>query len=251
MTPEQAKEILARYRGNTRDETDPEIAEALQFALANPELNDWFREQQQFHTAMRAQFVAIEIPKNLKHRILAGKPPETKPPQPIWGWYEVATIAACLLVFLGGIVFVNTLPAHETVFEKFRGRMVSFALRTYQMDIVTSDSAAVREHIARQGGVADFEVTPELAKLPVKGGGRLMWQNRPVSMICFQLPNQETLYMFVIDQKLVTGSLPPTTPVLGIEKKLATVQWTSNGKAYLMAAAADSKTLAALAPASN
>ena len=46
MTPQEAKEILARYRLNTTDETDPDFAEALQLALTNPELSQWLLDQQ-------------------------------------------------------------------------------------------------------------------------------------------------------------------------------------------------------------
>jgi hypothetical protein len=251
MTAQEAKEILVRYRLHTADETDPEFAEALQFALADPELSQWLHDQQSFHDAMRDQLCAIEPPADLKARILAEKPQPKKAWPPFWGWYEIATVAACLAILLAGIIFLFNFEGHGLIFEKFRARMVSFALRTYQMDILTNDATAVRQYLASNGGPADFSVPPSLAKLPVKGGGRLTWQNRPVSMICFNLPDNQTLFMFVIDQQHVAGALPKSQPVANQEKKLATVEWTENGKAYLIAAATDPKTLASFAPSSQ
>lgn len=246
MTPQEAKEILARYRPNTADETDPDFAEALQYAQTNPELRQWLSDQQEFHAMVRRQMQAIEPPRDLKDRILAGMPPEPKVVA-LWQRKEFMALAASILVILGASLFWASPTTEELNFAGWRSRMVSFALRTYQMDILTSDAQAVRSHLAKSGAPADFEVTPALAKLPVKGGGRLSWQNRPVSMICFSLPNNETLYMFVMDETSLPGA-KPTQPTIETDKRLATAAWSANGKVYLMAAATDAKTLGALGP---
>jgi hypothetical protein len=251
MTTQEAKEILAHYRPNTSDVTEPEFAEALKFARTSPELSQWLSDQQQFHSLAQQQLRGIEVPADLKARILDQKPGPEPVIRPIWRRREFLPLAASVAILLGAAAFWLSRPNEELSFENFRSRMVSFALRTYQMDILTNDPAAVRQYLRSHGAPADFEVTPPLARMPVKGGGKLSWQNRPVSMICFSLPDNETLYMFVIEGTRLPNSKPPLTPSLGQQKRLATLEWMADGKAYLVTASTDPKTLAALAPSAN
>ena len=246
MTPQEAKEILVRYRLNSADETDPDFAEALQMALTNPKLSQWLLDQQEFHSSVRRQIQSVEIPRDLKARILSEAPAE--PTVALFPRRQFVRLAASIVVVLGlSLFWASRTPSEELNFAGWRSRMVSFALRTYQMDILTTDQNAVRKHLSERGAPADFEVTPGLAKLPVKGGGRLYWQNKPVSMVCFSLPDNETLYMFVMDENLIPGAKPSELNI-ATEKRLATASWSAKGKVYLMAAATDPKTLTSLGP---
>jgi len=103
------------------------------------------------------------------------------------------------------------------------------------MDIVTNSEPAVRQFLASQGAPADFLLTPGLEKMPVKGGGRLSWQNQPVAMMCFSLPNNETAFMFVMDRSTIAKE--PTEIEVTPGKNLSSVAWSKNGKVYLVAAA--------------
>jgi hypothetical protein len=247
VTPEEAKEILARYRVNTSDETDPEFAEALQFALADPMLNKWLQDQREFHATALEQMRGIKVPPDLKAVILSRALLEAKVIKPAWRRREILTVAASIAVVLGAGLFWASRPTEDLTFAGWRSRMVSFALRTYQMDILSPDEKVVRQHLAQKGAPADFSLTPGLSKLPVKGGGRLSWQNRPVAMICFSLPDNQTLYMFVIDEQAVAGS-KPVAPKIEMEKNLSASSWSANGKIYLLAAATDPKNLGQLGP---
>jgi hypothetical protein len=69
----------------------------------------------------------------------------------------------------------------------------------------------------------------------VKGGGRLSWQNQPVAMMCFSLTNNQTAFMFVIDEHALSKE-PPRFDV-DASKSFSSVAWTKEGKLYLLAAA--------------
>jgi hypothetical protein len=84
-----------------------------------------------------------------------------------------------------------------------------------------------------------------LEKLAVKGGGRLSWQNQPVAMMCFTLTNNQTAFMFVMDQNAVSKGRPNMEVLAG--KDLSSVAWTKNGKVYLLAAAEPTEVLESLA----
>jgi hypothetical protein len=244
MTREQAKEFLLLHRPGGA-ETDSELAEALRLAANDPELSQWLEQHREFTANITKQFHAIEPPADLKARIMAGAKAPVEGPRPVRRLALWAAAAAIILVVASVDFWISRNNADARTFANFRSRMTSFALRTYQMDIVTNNAAAVRDYLAAKGAPADFPLTPSLEKLPVKGGGRLSWQNQPVAMMCFALANNETAFMFVIDQKGVEK--PVRAPQLKSGPGVNSVTWSKEGKLYLLAASETPEKLAALA----
>jgi hypothetical protein len=240
VTREQAQEILLLHRANGAIEQDAEMSEALRFAASDPELAKWLELHREFQANVARELAAIEPPADLKAKILAGVSAIEKPisQKAARGWRrrQILAIAAAiiLLATLTGLLATHENPDAPT-FANFRSRMTSFALRTYAMDVVTNNPAAVRDFLKTHGAPADFSLTPQLARLPVKGGGRLSWQNQPVAMMCFGLTNNQTAFMFVIDEHALNKQPPRFDVEAG--KNFSSVAWTKEGKLYLLAAA--------------
>ncbi len=72
MDKRRAKELLGLYRPGTQDALDPQVAEALQEAQRDPELTEWFNEQCGVCIALRSKLKQIEVPPDLKRKILLG-----------------------------------------------------------------------------------------------------------------------------------------------------------------------------------
>lgn len=231
MTREQAQEILLLHRaGHGDDAADPEMVEALRMAASDPELAQWLEQHHEFQATIEQQFASIEPPADLKTRILAGA--QTRQKKTLIRPQLLALAASVIVLFVLSNLWLN----HEQrSFANFRSRMTDFALRSYVMDIVTNSGPVVRQFLASEGAPADFPLTPGLEKLPVKGGGRLSWQNQPVAMMCFTLTNNQTAFMFVMDQNAVSKDQPNMQVTAG--KDLSSVAWTKNGNVYLLAAA--------------
>lgn len=241
MTREEAQEILLLHRaGRNDDAADPEMAEALRMAESDPELAQWLEQQQEFRATVEKQFASIEPPADLKSRILAGG--QTRPKKTLIRPQLLALAASVIVLFALSNLWLNH---EEHSFAQFRSRMTDFALRSYVMDIVTNSGPVVRQFLASEGAPADFPLTPGLEKLAVKGGGRLSWQNQPVAMMCFTLTNNQTAFMFVMDQNAVSKGRPNMEVLAG--KDLSSVAWTKNGKVYLLAAAEPTEVLESLA----
>lgn len=238
MTSAQAKTILARFRGNSADASEPDVIEALGVTKTDWELASWWTAQQQFHAEMSAA-LQVPVPAGLREAILRPEPKII----PFWKRPENLAIAASIILLIAAAAFWLTPQGGDATFANFRQRMSGFALRTYKMDVLSTNAQVVRAHLASRQAPSDFPLPPGLAQLPVQGGGRLAWRNHPVSMICFTLPNNETLYMFVMDQSAVKkGASPAPTPELTTDR-LTTAAWTSGGRVYLVAAAMDAQTL--------
>ena len=245
MTREQAQEILLLHRPGMSVESDLQIAEALRMLANDPELARWFDQQREFNALAKKQFAAIEPPAGLKEKILvaAEKPVSRQTPlqrHPVW------TMAAAVVILMAAVSFWFSRRGEDAqTFANFHSRMSSFALRTYGMDIVTNNPAAVREYLSKSGAPADFALTPALEKLPVKGGGRLSWQNQPVAMMCFGLTNNQTAFMFVIAERAVKKRGPE--PAVSSDQNFSSVTWSKDGKVYLLAAAERPEVLRTLA----
>jgi hypothetical protein len=245
MTREQAQEILMLQRPGRADENDPEMVEAMRLAATDPELKQWLQQQREFNASVSSQFRSIEPPSDLKARILAGAKQPEKPVSFFHKRHVLALAASIILLFAATSLFLMQDREDAPTFANFRSRMTSFALKTYQMGVVTNNPAVVRQYLARHGAPADFPLTPALEKLPVKGGGRLSWQNQPVAMICFSLTNNQTAFMFVMDEHAMKKQPKPFE--LSSKKNFTSVAWTREGKVYLLAAAERPELLASLA----
>lgn len=235
MSPEQAKEILLLYRPGTRDAEDPEVAQALQLAKLDPELQEWFTHQQAFQTAIRAKFREIRAPESFKHAILAqqkvARPYAQFWRQPVW------VAAAAIFVVLLSLTFVWSRPSVPDRFAHYRATMVTTAVRVYGMDLLTKDPTQLREFIARKGAPADYDLTGGLAKLQLKGGGLLRWRGHPVSMVCFERSAGDTLFLFVLKRSALKDPPPASPDKAALEQVdgLMTASWTNGSDTYVLA----------------
>lgn len=239
MSPAQAKEILVLYRPGAGDERDPEIAEALQLAKVDPELREWFAQQQAFQSSIQARFREIQVPERLKLALLqSGK--TVRPPLQFWQ-QPVWIAAAALFVALLSLTLVWFRPAVPDRFSHYRQSMVTAAVRMYGMDVVTSDPQQLRQFIAQRGAPADYDVTSGLAKLQLKGGGLLRWRGNPVSMVCFDRGTGSTLFLFVMKRSAVKDPPPATNGHADFAQVdgLTTASWTQGADTYLLAGPAE------------
>lgn len=231
MNPEQARQILLLYRPGTADAEDPEIREAIALAGREPELARWFAEHCAFQESLRAQFRQIEVPADLRERILAGK---KIVPLPVWYRRPAVLAAAAIIVLFLGLVGIWLRMKTPDHFSQFRDRMVSTALREYRMDLVTNDMSQLREFMAASGAPSNYEVTPGLARLELTGGGLIRWQSHPVAMVCFNRGDNQMLFLFVLNRAAIKET-PPEAPQVTTVHELVTVSWSHGDKTYVLA----------------
>jgi len=233
MTIEQAKEVLALYRGTPLDAQDAEVKEALALARSNPELQAWLDAQLAFHSGLRQKMRSLSPPPGLKEKLLArGKIVEP----PIAWWRQPLRIAVAAVLLFSGIIFAVLLQPGGTHdrFAQFQSRMVGTALRQYRMDILTNDMSQVRTFMASRGAPADYTIPDKLERLQLTGGGALKWRNNPVAMVCFDRGDRQMLYLFVTDRRAIKDAPKETIKVEQVSDLLA-VSWSEGDKTYLLA----------------
>lgn len=230
MTPEQAKEVLLRYRPGIDDGRDEEVAGALEEVRRVPELREWWHAHQQFQSVTRATFEQVTPPAELRERLIS----QSKVIEVSW-WRRPATLAAAAAIAVLFVVLATMFfkPRPEDTLAVFRWRMIGNALRSYAMTINTNDMAQVRQHLASRNAPADYELPPKLSEVPLLGAGVMSWRDRRVSMVCFNSKTQGMLYLFIVDAASLKEA--PAAPEFASVRNLSTVSWTNHGLTYVLA----------------
>jgi hypothetical protein len=238
MDRREAQKILAIFRPGSADEKDPSFQEARRLAESDPELAFWFNAHCESYLVMRQNLQTIPIPPGLKEQILSERKINRSLLQRYWPHLLAAAAAVVILVGLASDIGLF----HRTNrFAAYRKRMTESALRSYSMDLTTSDPKRIQDFLRQKDAPSDFSLPAGLKTAHAVGCVVSSWQSRPVSMICFKtgrsLPpgDQSDLWLFVSDRKSAAGAPPPGQPVFARVNKATTASWSDDKKTYLLA----------------
>jgi hypothetical protein len=240
MDSARAREVLKLYRPGTMDAMNPEMAEALRVAHEDPELARWFDEHCGVYIAIRSKLKQIEVPADLKHRILAdqlGRKRVTHFPRAlIW----LAAAAAVALAAVGVWKFSKPapVPPNFAMYREFAARDIQ---RGYAPKLFSTNSAAISDYLRGKDCPADYDLPNPVEKLPPIGCADLDWRGRKYSMLCYATAGSGAgnLWLFVarcsdFDPKsLPAGGSLKFAPVL----QLNTLSWVDGDKVYVLAKA--------------
>jgi hypothetical protein len=249
MTNQEAKQILALHRPGVDDADQNDVAEALALSRRDPALGAWLEERVALFTAIQTRLKQIEPPPGGKERILSlSQAPIPGPP-----WRRPRTrplrlaIAALIVSMLGlTLCWLSLRPSSASHrFTVYRQRMVHTALQNYARPLLTNDLNEIRAYLARNSGHGDYLLTKPLASLPGDGCAILRWHDRTVSLVCFEIGNQQDLYLFIIDRADLSDPPGPSRnqPQFATIGRFATAGWSEGGKTYLLAGPGDEKFL--------
>ncbi len=246
MNSQTAKKILALYRPGTADAEDAYFSEARQLCERDPGLKRWFDEHCAQYAALRSRFRQVPVPEGLKEQILAERKVHTTP---LWRRPSIVlAAAAAAMAVLTGLVWSLWLSpreaAEDLTYTGFRNRMVSIALRGYEMESLTHDPEQVRAFLARNRAPSDYAIRAPLQKATLVGCATENWQGAKVSMICFASnkllpPAQTDLWLFVVDRTAVSNPPASEVPLLAKVNRATTATWTHGDKTYILVADGD------------
>jgi hypothetical protein len=244
VNSQQAKQILMLFRPGTADEQDASFDEARRQAKTDPQLALWFDEHCAGYLALRRKFHEIPIPPGLKEQILSERKTARPFFQRYWGPLLAAAAVVVLLLSLEAGSWRPGGPSSNH--EAYIKRMGEAALRSYYMDFETNDPNQIRFFLAGKHAPSNYMLPPGLKLAEATGCLVTVWQNSPVSMVCFKTgrplePGEKSdLWLFVADRAAVANApAPGAPPVFERVNKATVASWSDAGKTYLLAAVAD------------
>jgi hypothetical protein len=246
----EAKQILLLYRPAV-DRDDPDFAQAIALAKADPELDTWFQQHCAFQNVASSAFKTIPVPEGLKEQILSERKAHltlTSRRRALVAACAVVVIAVCGLLTFRSVF--QPQPRRDYTFANFHSNMIGKIVRYPDMDIVTNNLQAIRLELAKRGQ-SNLVFTPSLDKIAQMdkiagtGGKALEWNEKPVVMVCLNSgkngkPKTPDLFLFVVDKSAVKGPRPGSTPVVTQDRKgIVSGSWTSGDKTYILAGLGD------------
>lgn len=236
MDEQKARLILQAYRPGA-DPEDPQIAEALEEVARNPELAQWFAEEQAFDRAISAHLEAVPAPFGLKTRILASAAPPTKSRQ--WSLAAKLAAVAALLFLLAQIIslYRASAPA-STVIPDYAREMVSFVQLVPPLEMESHDLDAIKKWLAKKDA-APMAVPARLAALQPVGCRVLSFRGQKVALICFQRSEDRLAHLFVVDRVAMPKMKPGAKPVFVDAGGWTTASWAENDRVYMIAVQGD------------
>lgn len=233
MDEAQARLILQSYSPRAAQDDDPEMAEALKTAAANPELVRWLEEEQAFDQAVAQHLEAIPAPFGLRTRILAQAEETQRTSKFRWAFRIAATVALLLLV-AQGVGFWRASQRGANLQAEYAKEMTSFVQLSPPLQMEGSDLGQIRNWLAEKNA-APAKVPARLAALEPLGCRVLSFRGQKVTLICFQREGQRLAHLFVVDRAALPKLKPGAKPIFANEHGWMTATWAEGDSIYMIA----------------
>jgi hypothetical protein len=247
MDNREAKFILKAYRPGGQDANDPRFAEALEQVRRDPILQRWFDESVAFDAAMTEKLSATPVPSDLRESILTGVKVACAPHPPRDGfavanwqnrWRKWAIAAAVVLsATLGALVWRNTHPAPVAGWQlqALDAILSSIARNESRFDLISPNPADLVKWLRENSAPAGKKLPNDLDRLPSIGCKTFFWRGKPVSLICFTLPEGRAIHLVMTNVSTESDRAIKHKAKVIQQGHRATATWREGDMIYMLA----------------
>jgi hypothetical protein len=199
MDNQEAKFLLGAYRPGGQDANDPRFADALEQVRRDPILQHWFEESVAFDAAITEKLSATWVPSDLRESILTGAK-VTHAPHLKHRWRKWAIAAAVVLsATLGALIWHNTRPAPVAGWQlqALDAILSSIARNESHFDAISRNPADLVKWLRANRAPTGEGLPDNLDKLASIGCKTIFWHGKPVSLICFTLPDGRAIHLVI------------------------------------------------------
>ncbi len=231
-----------------------DCARAIEAALADPELRQWWeREQACDHVLGRKICEAAgTAPEDLKTRLLkitadAGASGTAPHSQNFWHWTALGGIAAAFMLAALFFTFVFQPPAAQASPELAAVIVQLEGFLAHDRTDLHRDESydALLAHLTHAGAPAPKEIPAGLSKEDGFACSNLVLDGMPVGMLCFEIDG-DLVHVFTIDRASIPGQTDLPTPVVHQFDKHCSATWTADDQIFVLATRASAEKLLAL-----
>lgn len=207
MNKEQVKIHLAGYRPEIYQDDDPQIAEALRIARADPDLSAWLDEEIAFDHALTATLRRTPPnPGGIESILRAAREEKAEPRIRRRTAVRLALAVAAVLMLGGFLAKYFLFPAPVTfagvtsdTVPGFRDAMAYFANQRFVLDQRTSDLEEARRWLVDHKSPVYPDTPENILRYKGMGCKAIDWHGTQVSLICFRNDRDDLVHLFVVD----------------------------------------------------
>ena len=241
MEKDKAQSILSVYRLGDQDEADPFFAEAKAELARNPELANWFAQEQAFDRAISEKLADLVAPFGLKTRILANATPVATRQ---WSWTARFALAAAALFLLAQVIGLWRTQSEKTrTLAHYQQEMVSFIKLDPPLEVESHDLAKMQTWLSQENAPSKMDLPRRLATLQPVGCRVLRFRDHKVTLLCFKRGGDNLAHLFVVDRAALPKLKPGAKPVFAGEGEWMTASWAKEDDAYMLVTRGDRDTL--------
>ncbi len=242
MDISQAKSILSAYRADMPDADDAAFTEALAMAEQDPELAQWFENEQNFDEIFAGKLIGIHPPDGLKEKLLAldpekktvpfpqaeGKPASAPLPgqRPWWKRSSILSAAATFVILLGfgAVLFEPSAVEAEPELSQYYDRIENHFEHDPRPDQSSSDLNQIRGILDSTGLPSPGALPPKVDALGEMGFGSFQYKGQTISFI--EMKGDQTFCLYLMDKALGGDQVPANgTPVVFQRGDLSLMAW--------------------------
>jgi len=237
MDNREAKFILNAYRPGGQDANDPRFAEALEQVRRDPILQRWFDESVAFDAAMTEKLFATSVPSDLRESILTGvkitRAPHWKNRLRKWAIAAAVVLSATL----GVLIWHNARPAPVAGWQlqALDAILSSIARNESHFDLISSNPADLVKWLRENSAPTGKKLPNNLDKLPSIGCKTFFWHGKPVSLICFTLPEGRAIHLVMTTVSTDSDRAIKDQAKVIQEGHWATATWREGDMIYMLA----------------
>ena len=238
MDSREAKFILNAYRSGGQDANDPRFAEALEQVRRDSILQRWFEGAVAFDAAITEKLCATPVPSDLRENILAGvkvsRAPTWKNRSRKWAIAAAVILSATLGVLIWRH---NTQPAPVAGWQlqALDAILSSIARNESHFDLISRNPADLVKWLRANYAPAAEKLPDRLDKLPSIGCKTFFWHGKPVSLICFALPDGRAIHLVMTNVSAESERPIEHETKLIQQGRWATATWCEGDKIYMLA----------------
>ena len=238
MNNQEAQLILRSYRPGGEDASDPMMAEALEQARHDPELQKWIAHEQAVDASIQGKLrAAVVVPPELKANLLALQKIAQKKSR--WRW-PIWLAAAASVALLLGISALRLRPGSSDQLDSFRQAMVRYSMEKHEhVAFETSDITKIKLWLQSRDMKPDLDLPGGLRGQPTKGCRVVDWNGQKVALICFVLPDGNHVDFFAMDRADFPSLARNRAPLFAQTGVLMTAAWIKGSQVYLLTGTGD------------
>lgn len=253
MDKQEAKLILQSYRFDSQDALDPAFADALSMAQNDPELRAWFEHERASDEVISTKIRQAPVPPDLRKAIISGLRSEAAIVRPAFAWWKSPALAwaAVIVIIFAAAFMIQTKPtgAHQMALANYRVTMRENLemLGLGGFDFSEAQPMKIKAWLDEQELLRDVTIPTTLANKKSMGCKLFPYNGSQSALICFQLPNMETVHLFMIEGSAVGTPKPTPSPTFAKCGDWDTCSWEQDGNLYLLLGKVGNSTLKLLA----